>query len=369
MQKIFLFGMIKSFLLVSLVHCQHDNRNLEKFVSSMAGDIAKSYVAPLVSGFGSSLNSGWFHRTPAAKKFGFNLEIGIVGMATPFSKRDKTFSASSTTRLDSTQAAAITSFIYANPAFNGLTAEQLYAIQQQLIQQITASAVGIRATGATAAGSETDSLRLRYAGADVTYLDPRDNQTHTISLSTSGLQATLPVTGLGLPLVGLAAFQITVGTVYGTQFTFRFLPPRKSDKEIGNFNYFGWGFQHNPAIWSEKKLPVDLSIAMFTQTMRQGNFFEMRASAIGFTAGKQYGKRLLNFSPYAGLMFEKSYMKFTYDYLDAAGQSERISIKLNGENQIRFTVGASMRILIGNLNVDYSFAQFSAYSAGLTFAL
>jgi hypothetical protein len=48
-----------------------------------------------------------------------------------------------------------------------------------------------------------------------------------------------------LPALPLFAPQLTVGTIYGTQASFRFVPTYDVT-DLGDFKYFGFGLQHNP---------------------------------------------------------------------------------------------------------------------------
>lgn len=355
-------------LLTMSVRAQDDIQldNLKEAVGGLAESVAKEYVGPVVSGFGASMNAGWFHSAPRPEKLGFHLEVGVVGMGSIFQKKHKTFSTGGSLQLDRSQAEILTSVIFDQAEFAGLSSDELDVIQEVMIQQILAQSANVHISGATAVGSSGDSIRIAYRGATLSYTDPRDGQTHTFDLAGAGSQITLPVYGLELPLVGWAAYQISIGTIYGTHFTFRFLPTSKSQDEIGSFRYSGFGIQHNPMVWSKKPRKYNLAISFFTQRLEQGKFFESRASAIGVTASRRFGWRWLNVHPYAGLMYERSRMRFRYDLEKEDGSFEPVRFDVAGENSWRLTLGTSLRVLIGNLNVDYSFSNYSSLSAGLT---
>jgi hypothetical protein len=340
--------------------------NLREAVGNLAETVAKKYVAPVVSGFGASMNSGWFHSAPRPEKLGFHLEVGVVGMGSLFHKKHKTFSADGSLQLNRGQAEVLTSIIFDRAEFAGLSSDELAVIQESMIQQILAQSARVHVSGATAVGSRGDSIRIVYQGATLSYTDPRDGEEYAFDLAGAGSQVALPVYGLELPLVGWAAYQISIGTIYGTHFTFRFLPTSKSQDEIGSFRYSGFGIQHNPMVWSKKPRKYNLAISLFTQRLEQGEFFESRASAIGLTASRRFGWRWLNVHPYAGLMYERSRMRFRYDLEKEDGSIEPIRFDVAGENSWRLTLGTSVRVLIGNLNVDYSLSKYSSLSAGLT---
>ena len=68
-----------------------ESKDLESTLDRLSRDAAKQYVAPVVTGFGTNLNAGWFHRAPMAKMFDFDLEFGVVAMGTLFKYENKTF--------------------------------------------------------------------------------------------------------------------------------------------------------------------------------------------------------------------------------------------------------------------------------------
>src|SRR3970282_2999166 len=80
-------------LLLSQTTTEEENEDLQGIMRRLAEGAAKAYVAPIVSGFGANLNSGWFHRAPRSTMFGFDLEFGIVAMGTFFKDEHKQFGA------------------------------------------------------------------------------------------------------------------------------------------------------------------------------------------------------------------------------------------------------------------------------------
>lgn len=345
-----------------------EEENLEKTLQKLAADAAKGYVAPISSGFGTNLNAGWFHRAPWGRLFGFDLEFGLVAMGTFFSDEHKSFSTSGTFRFDSSQAAQLTEFIKNDPQY-GLTVQQRESVQRTVIQQIRGQDFAVGVSGPTVVGKKEDSVRVQFHGKTFTVTDPNTGLSRQVTVPAE--KVALPVTGLledapGLPL---ASPQLTIGTLLGSQFTFRYLPEVEIDKEIGKFKYFGFGVQHNPGVWlGEDALPLEISLGYFTQTMSVGTLFEAKATAFGINASKRLGWGALNLTPYAGFMLERSSMTFTYDYeLDTpAGKvPQKITFELEGENTSRLTAGLSLKILFLNVNADYNWGTYKSVSAGV----
>ena len=60
------------------------SQTLQETLTKLTGTAGEAYVAPIISAFGSNLNSGWVHRSPSSKVFGVDIEVGVVAMATMF---------------------------------------------------------------------------------------------------------------------------------------------------------------------------------------------------------------------------------------------------------------------------------------------
>ncbi|MCX7876709.1 MAG: hypothetical protein N2321_11160, partial [Melioribacteraceae bacterium] len=69
-------------------------QSLEETLSKLSSTAGKAYVAPVISAFGSNLNSGWVSALPQPTKFGFHIDIKVVAMGSLFSDENKTFATS-----------------------------------------------------------------------------------------------------------------------------------------------------------------------------------------------------------------------------------------------------------------------------------
>lgn len=343
------------FLSVGVVQAQ----TLEETLGALSADAAKAYVSPIVSGFGANLNSGWVHRAPKAKFLGFDLEFGIVAMGTLFGDDNKTFSSSGVFKFSKAQAEAIAKK-------NSVLASNPIALNE-VVTQIMAQEFNVGITGPTVIGAATDSIKLAFAAKTFT--------TSIGSQTVPGQDITLPVTGYleDLSALPLAAPQLTFGTVYGTQVSLRYLPDVEINKDLGKFKYSGFGIQHNPGVWFPNPLPLEVAVGFFTQTMEVGTIFKSSASTFGVFASRQFGPGALNITPYAGFWMESSKIEVAYDFIledtpvPGSKQTIPVSFEVEGENTTRFTVGASIKLAIINLSVDYSLAKYNTVSGGLSF--
>lgn len=331
--------------------------SLEATLERLSEDAAKKYVHPISSAFGSNLNGGWFHKAPGAVIAGFNLEIGVVGMGTFFPDDSKSFSVSDQFRFSEAEARQLVSG-------HGFSPE----VQDELVKQLTNQPFPVSISGATVIGEEDDHIMVNFLG-EMFIVNGTDYTvpSQSVDLGFGGFEDLAD-----LSFLPLAAPQISVGTVYGTQATFRYLPRLTLNSDLGKLKYFGFGIQHNPAVWLTNPIPVDVAVSFFTQNLKIGDLFESKATAFGLNASKRFGTGLLNVAPYAGFMFESSNMEVTYTYTvntSAGIFTEEINFELEGENKNRLILGVSLRLLTLNLNADYNFSKYDSFTAGLTFGL
>jgi len=359
MKRFAFFVPILLLVAVSPAFSQNDgNDDLQSAMQKLAKDAAKAYVAPVISGFGVDLNSGWFHRAPWANKFGFDFEFGVVAMATVFKDEQQTFATSGDFKFDYDQSDELAkqTLIQANQYPNP-------SLQANIRTQIMNQVFRVGFAGPTFIGKKTDSLRLSFPAQQITV--------GSTPYNVPAQQFTLGAAGTELPALPLAAPQLTIGTLFGTQFTFRYLPDIKLSDEIGNLKYSGFGIQHNPLVWfGEDALPFEVALGYFTQTLKLGSLMEAKASAFGVNTSIRLGWGFLNITPYAGFMLESSSISFAYDYeyqVGSTGQTatDHINFSADGENSSRFTFGASVKVLFINVNADINLGKYKAFSGGI----
>jgi hypothetical protein len=329
--------------------------DLQTTLQKLSKDAATSYVGPAVSAFGADLNSGWVHRVPKATIFGINIEFGVVAMGTFFSNNNKTFSTSGTFRFTRAQATQLV---------QGVNASQ--QVKNDLINQIIQQDISVGISGPTIVGAKSDSVKIAYQGA---------------TMSSGGQNYTLPGRNIALPVTGylenlhvfpLFAPQLTIGTFYGSSVSLRYIPAINVNKKLGDFSYFGIGVQHNPAAWLPFPLPLDVSIGLFTQTMKLGTTFKSSATTFGIFGSKTFGTGAFNVAPYGGFSYESSSADVSYDFLiettvPGETSTQHITFNLVGENSARITLGAAFKLGFLSLNVDYNIAKYNVVSAGLGF--
>ncbi len=332
-------------------------QELDETLQKLSQDAAAAYLNPISSAFSTDLNGAWFHKAPEAKVKSFNLEIGFVGMGAQFPTDAKTFSTNGFFRFNETQARSMVS-------------DQGYSedVENALVDQLTKEAFEVSISGPTIIGSPDEHIMLTFPAKTFTvngesYNVPEQN----VDLNIGGFREL--ANAEWLPLI---APQISIGTLFGTQATVRYLPEREIQPGMGKFKYFGYGIQHNPAIWLPFGLPFDVGLNYFTQTMDVGSTLNIKASGYGINVSKQLGLRALNITPYAGFLIEDATMRVTYDYtVQTPGGlvTDKIDFDLPTENKSRVNIGINVRFVLLNVNVDYNIGKYNSITAGIFLAI
>jgi hypothetical protein len=357
---------IKNFLpvLIAILFCSLSlsASDLEETLEALSEDAAHAYVNPMVSTFGSDMNSGWFHKVPEAVTGKWNLEFGFVGMSSLFINTDDFFEVTGMFNFTRAQADQLAAEYSDQPFYEAL-------VNQIINQEFE---VGISGPTITGPGYDEytgdNGIMVSFDEQDVTF-----NYANTVLTRTlPAQQVIIPFGGLleDIPAMPLAAPQLSIGTIYGTSAVFRYLPDMQITPEIGKMTYMGYGIQHNPLIWFTQDFPVDVALAFYTQQLDIGSIVETSATTYGINLARTYGAKLLYVTPYLGFSQESSTMKFRYDYETGSTNPEipeiiKIDFDVKGKNTGRITTGLSFRLAILNFNFDYSFARSPAASAGV----
>lgn len=337
-----------------------ENSDLETTLDNLSGQAAKSYVSPIVSAFGSNMNGGWFHNAPKAKFLGLDFEFGAIFMGSMFQDENQHFNTSGKFRFTKDQAEIL---------IEDVTLPEEH--RQMLINSIITQDFTVDMNGPTVIGPEDENVQIIFNGETISY--EFEGQTYQQDISPETFELT-QVTGLmeDPPLLPLFTPQLSIGTVWGTRATFRYLPAMEIDKELGELSYFGFGVEHNIKSWLMVPLPVDVGFAFNTQTMKLGDIVEASAISGGFNISKQFGPGMLSITPYGGFMLESSNMEFKYDYvLQAAGNPteeelvQQIKFDLDGDNTYRFIVGFNAKVGAFSFNADYNIADYNSFTTGI----
>lgn len=359
--RILIIIMMLSFL--SLLTAQS---SLDETLEDLSGAAAESYVGPIVSAFGASLNSGWFHKVPKAKLFNLDIELGLVYMGSFFGKGDETFNVDGSFRFTESQARDIVR--NSEEVILDNLEQDEPEVFEALVEALVMEVYELNIHGPTIIGPEDENIFVEFP----------DNQPLHVNVNGIDFDYILDARSIELPVGGqlenlshmpMIAPQLGIGTIYGTKLYTRYMTLDLTS--IGKYEYFGIGIQHNPKVYIPFPIPVDFSASFFMQDLKLGEYVSAKATVYGINVSRTIGPGFLNVTPYAGLMFESSKMKFKYEY-QVSGQEidvEPVAIEFEaeGENNAKLTLGTAMNWGIYSMNADFNIAKYNSFSFGFGF--
>jgi len=361
MEKIKIYFLYLTLITISsfgIVNAQ----NLEETLSNLSSTAGKAYVAPVISAFGSNLNSGWVSMLPEATKLKLHLDLKIIAAGSFFSDEQKSFNTTGNFFFNSQQVDDIINNT-SNSQF--LTPQERANLKNAMLEK----EFTVSFSGPTIIGSEKEKLNILFPAQQV----QANGQTFNVDSYNLAIDE---VKGLlnDISILPTPGVQITGGTVFGTNVSIRYFPKIKVTDELGDFSLWGIGAIHNPGAFLMKPLPVDFAISYFTQSMKVGDVFESTAGQFGVYVGKTIGS-FISFSPFAGLIVESSKTKVSYDYQsnETINNEPVPKVKINfeseGENKTGFVIGFNLKLGFINLNADYKAAKTNTASAGISFGI
>ncbi len=355
------------FLGLSVISAQ----TLEESLKLMLENNAKSYVQPLVTGFGTSMNSGLYKKASCETGL-IPLPIGIdIGLVTSMSfipDKDKVFEYN---LMENTITFPLNEV---NPQLPDIYLKfgDLYDADKDKTPNIASDEEGANLTRKeyyeiieaiiTELGNNDVDNPAQYRTAIESQFSEQD-------ISNIVMPFQFP-NGLNIPIVPVAGLQANVRIPLGIEISARALPEIKISEEIGKFKMYGLGLR--------KSLPVpivDFSVGAFLQKMEIGDFFE--ANNLNFHA--EVGKRLpipvVKIYPYAGIGMDKTDISLKYtikpsDNVPGIDEDKELKFDMGGENKFRTTLGLTLQAIpFTYINLEGSIGKYSSatLSAGFIF--
>jgi hypothetical protein len=324
------------------------SQTLEETLSNLSEDAGVAYVGPVISAFGSNMNSGWVNGVPSASILGLDIQIRIIAIGSFFNADEKTFLTHGEFNFTSEQADDILQASGIDPG----TIPNYEAVKAEILSQTWTVDIG----GPTIIGEYDEDVKVIFPGAEI--------QGVTID-------STITAIGVGGFLDGISVFptpaiQLNVGSIAGTSVSFRYFPTVNIG-DVGEAGLWGLGILHNIGFWFSNPLPVDIGLGYFYQDLDIGTVFQNKSNMFGIYVSKTFGM-IVSFEPYVGVTYETSRtkMQYTYYYDAPIGpQSQSIDVDLDGQNSAGLTLGAQLNLPIVSLNVDYKIAKIKTLTVGL----
>ncbi len=297
------------------VNAQTDDDSLQDLLEQVGEDYAIGYSSPFLYAFGPNQNSGMY-QTASIPWTGLTFGFGVKVMAAHMNGDDQVFQT---------------------------TLEDVY------LNDFTDNPIVGNPKGTIIMGGPTIFGDTETNGSVAGYL-------HGVEVFRSETIPGLIETNF----VPLATPEVNLGGLLGLKATLRYFPEVDMG-EYGKTSYLGYGVQWN-ANGVLKNLPVDIMVGFFTQSLKVGDLLDTNANSYFAGVSKDFSLATL----YGGFAIEDSDMTVSYQY-DLDGSNVEFSV--DGIQESRFTVGASMNLLIMKLNAEMGIGDVNTYSAGLMFGL
>ncbi|MBK7104127.1 MAG: hypothetical protein IPH62_02445 [Ignavibacteriae bacterium] len=172
--------------------------------------------------------------------------------------------------------------------------------------------------------------------------------------------------GVNQTSVPAAIPQIALSAL-GTEIMLRFVP--ETEVEDVKIDLLGGALKHSISQYIPL-CPVDIAVqAMYNKLSIASADLDISTTNMAFNAhvSKSFGIAIL----YGGLQYEKTTMDieytFTGDDLEGVFEDDKLKVDLEGENNIRLTLGAALRLAIFVINADVNVGSQTAFVAGLNF--
>ncbi|MEO0074736.1 MAG: DUF6588 family protein [candidate division WOR-3 bacterium] len=288
-------------------------------IQRIGEQVLTGYTRPLVSAFGSALNTGLFHTANSHKPGGFDLQL--KAMYIPIPEDGKTFQ---------------------------------YRVPGLYVNTSTMTVDTFWFTGSASTVFGPEDSTVVYQGQD-----------------TVAIPSVLPG-GTGISFFPFIMPQLSVGVYYGSEILIRFIPSFTIPGLDEKVSFWGVGIKEDitelPFDFLQN-LPVDIALQGVYQNLKVGDI--ITSSALNFNL--QASKTFSVITPYLGLGWEDAKLNFNYDFtydeLQPNGQVQPRTVNINfdvpADNKIRLVAGFSLNLGPVLFNAAYNLSKYSAISAGL----
>jgi hypothetical protein len=164
---------------------------------------------------------------------------------------------------------------------------------------------------------------------------------------------------INTPIFPLAALQLNIGSIYGTEAIIRGVPiPQISGAP--KVTFLGFGVRHNISQYLPE-FPVDIAAGVFYNHISFGDIIDMKSFAFGAQGSKSFSVLEI----YGGFAYESSSMDLSYKSSTAGNPS--VGITLDGANTFRATLGVGLNLAILHIFGDVNVGSVTNFSAGIGF--
>lgn len=316
------------------------SQDLVSNIQSLLEDNAKGYLQPVVSTFGSGLNSGTFSSAMTHKFLGFDFTIN--GAYIPVPDKDLTF------QFNVPQLSI--PFTYGGMNLNlNLDGDMLYP--------------GDR-TVSTFFGSKSSTSFEPDEDYITSVLENQHGVPHSAAQAISSDMSDELILespgGVDFTTMGALIPQVSVGLPLDIDVMARALPETEIG-DLGKVSMIGFGGKIglNQFVPFNIGLLPRLSAGYYMTNVSIGDIIDMTNTMTNLQASK----KLLFLTVYGGFGIESSSVDVDY----TTDEDVNVKFSLDGKNESRITAGARMKMLFFTLQADYSSGDYDSYNVGLSF--
>jgi hypothetical protein len=272
---------------------------LEKAIQQYNANTVGGYLQPIADLVGANMHAGFYHSAYIPTS-GFSIGVDIIAMGSLVKDGQKTYTATAPSG-------------FAPGSFE------------------TATIFGGKGTAVT---NQTNNS-LQYKGSDGIF-------------NTS--------------IFPMAAPQLRIGSLYGTELVLRFLAtPSLGNNKLPVLTFWGAGARHSISQYIPN-CPVDIAASFFYSNLTFGDLIKANGMSFGVQASKSIKILML----YGGLSYEKSTMDLSFKTTDPTS-APLVDVSLTGANKFRATVGVGVNFGIFKVFADANFGTVTNYSGGIGF--
>jgi hypothetical protein len=322
-------------------------QSIGETLSNLSSNAVLKYSEPVISAFGSSMNSGWFTGLPATTN-GVHAKLRFVAIGSFFTDDYRRFSYVGNLNLTSDQVDKILE----NSGFDP-------NVFLDLKNEILSKTWEVKFDGPTIIGRLDEHLQVEFPGTEI-----QGYNIEGYTLEVTDVKGYLN----SIEIMPSPALQLDLGSVIGTGVSVRYFRGINL-YDLGIVNIWGCGIIHNFNYWFDDPLPIDIGFGYYFQNFKVGDVFTNTASQYGIYLSKRIGGKI-SIEPYAGLTYEtsRSQIDYKYQFDSPAGQQElQLNIDYNGDNTVNLAIGTSINLSIFLINFDYKFGGTNTGTLGVGF--
>ncbi|MFA4922537.1 MAG: DUF6588 family protein [Candidatus Neomarinimicrobiota bacterium] len=337
-------------------------------LKELAASNGKTFLQPLATGFGTAMNSGLYNTAKTHGVLGFDIQLKTGFGLAPANKTSETtykfdFSSLSDIEIDVDEYSLV---LDPDEVFSNTTTPNV----------VGGKAVIFEEDRTYVEAQLRDAIKAKYpilSDDQVDAIVARDDMQEKIATaldgvnihSLPGIKSIKALEDAKMIPFPFPILQASIGLPMGIEPSIRIIPkfeiPGDIGEAIGEISAFGAGVKLDIDRWIPVPLfPVDLAAQFYFQKMNIGEYLSANSTAMNLMVSK----KLLFLTPYLGIGKESS--KFTASYKK---DGDKIEFDIDGKNSMRFTAGLNIKIMVLQLNAEYSIGEYNAAGLGVGFAL